>query len=90
MDDINNIATKEFQQAQVIISQRRSQALQAVNNEKFIEYQDKYKLNEIVQSLTAQLENVKITRSLTGQIVQTASAQLESADIEQSIIQPAA
>jgi len=136
MDEIKSIATHEFQQVQGIISLRRSQAQQAVNNEnllaawevgafvstrlknaawgsktvmqlseylrtqdptlrgyssrniynmvafyeayssvQFIEYQDKYKLNEIVPSLTAQLENVKIVRSLNKQIVQFETAQ---------------
>jgi len=36
MDNINSIATKEFQQVQGIISLHRSQALQAVNNENLL------------------------------------------------------
>ncbi len=36
MSDINNIASKEFQQVQGIISLRRTRALQAVNNENLL------------------------------------------------------
>jgi hypothetical protein len=36
MDNINSIATKEFQQIQGIISLHRSQALQTVNNENLL------------------------------------------------------
>ena len=36
MNDINNIATNEFQQVQGIISLRRTRALQAVNNENLL------------------------------------------------------
>jgi len=129
MNNINKIATTEFQQVQGIISLHRSKALQTVNNEnlltawevgafvsarlknsawgsktvkqlseylraqdptlrgyssrniynmvtfyesysslQFVEYQDRLKLNEIVQTKTAQIEDAEIVQTLPAQI----------------------
>ena len=41
----------------------------------FIEYQDRLNLDEIVQTLPAQIESTEIVQSLTGQFVQFQTAQ---------------
>ena len=51
---------------------------EAYSSVQFVEYQDKLKLNEFVQSKTAQIENVEIMpiiKPKAGQIVQFETAQ---------------